>query len=499
MKLKKFQTQEFSGWKGLTKDNHLSTAFGSPKVEDAVMLRIMDYNYGLSLESFLRQFPTKLMEDDTEIVWKLVGSSRRNIPLVEARDFNGNVIGVDDMAGVNTEPFYLVFSEDYFADGNVVVGEKNEVYPLRVLADPKVEGTHYVYQVELMGGVVTGMPGDELQYGKRFSDDFSPVEKELSRKVGDVRFSTPIAMREEFSRIRLQHKVAGNKLNKKVAVGLPMRHDKTGKETVSNYWMHYEAWAVEEQFSSDKNHCIAYGTSNRTTNGEYLNYGKSGNILQTGAGVREQMSYGNTTYFNRFSIKLVEDILYNLDNNNTGKVVKKLYVLDTGKRGAMKFHKAVMDMASGWQAFGYFGGNDKVSLINKVSSDMHDNAFTAGFQFVQYDSPMGISVKVQINPMKDDPVRNKILHPEGGPAESYRYDIYSLGNTSIPNVQLVKVKGQEDFRGYQWGFRNPFTGQVDNQNMSFDEDAAVIHRYAVLGAVVYNPNDCVSLIPAILA
>ncbi|MDR2233933.1 MAG: hypothetical protein LBE56_12550 [Tannerella sp.] len=89
------------------------------------------------------------------------------------------------MAGINTEPFYLVFQEDYFADGNWLVGELNEEYLLIVKDDPKIEGSLYVYQVELAGGNVSGMPGSELQPGKRFSDEYSAVEKDLSRKVGD--------------------------------------------------------------------------------------------------------------------------------------------------------------------------------------------------------------------------------------------------------------------------------------------------------------------------
>ena len=36
-----------------------------------------------------------------------------------------------------------------------------------------------------MGGVTTGVPAERLQAGERFSVGFAPVERELSRKVGD--------------------------------------------------------------------------------------------------------------------------------------------------------------------------------------------------------------------------------------------------------------------------------------------------------------------------
>ncbi len=36
-----------------------------------------------------------------------------------------------------------------------------------------------------MGAVTSGIPAEELLAGKRFSVEYAPVERELSRKVGD--------------------------------------------------------------------------------------------------------------------------------------------------------------------------------------------------------------------------------------------------------------------------------------------------------------------------
>lgn len=65
-------------------------------------------------------------EDDNEYTWDVIGSSKRNIPLVEARDENGEVVTVSTeedkhkLIGAGTAPFYLVFPEDWFADGRLV-------------------------------------------------------------------------------------------------------------------------------------------------------------------------------------------------------------------------------------------------------------------------------------------------------------------------------------------------------------------------------------------
>lgn len=263
-----------------------------------------------------------------------------------------------------------------------------------------------------MGGVLTGMPAEELQLGKRFSDDFSPVEKDLSRKVGDIRFAAPISMRNEFSRIRLQHKVPGSMINKKLACGIPIKDPKTNKVRVENYWMHNVDWEFEQQFANDKNYCIMYGRSNRSFNGEYYNFGKSGNVLQTGAGIREQMEYSNTYFYNEFSLKLVEDALFELSTGILG-FKDRIFVLESGERGALQFSKAVAERVSGWQAFNYYRGDGQPPLIKNVPSEMHDNALSAGYQFVEYRAPMGVTVRVKTNPFYDDNVRNKIRHPLG--------------------------------------------------------------------------------------
>lgn len=136
------------------------------------------------------------------------------------------------------------------------------------------------------------MPAERLLAGERFSVEAAFVEKELSRKVGDVRFTSPISMRNEWSTIRIQHKVPGSMLNKKLAVGIPMVSQTEGGKlthTVATKWMHNVEWEVEQQFSEYKNNAIAFGRSNRNANGEYMNIGKSGNVIKTGAGLKAQI------------------------------------------------------------------------------------------------------------------------------------------------------------------------------------------------------------------
>jgi hypothetical protein len=91
------------------------------------------------------------------------------------------------------------------------------------------------------------------------------------------------------------------------------------------------------------------------------------------------------------------------------------------------------------------------------------------------------------------------MHPLGGPASSYIFDILDLGSSVSPNIQKCKIQGHPDeWRGYEAGMRNPFTGAWDNDHMTNDEDAAVIHKMADSGIVVWDPTRTMRIMPDIL-
>jgi hypothetical protein len=138
-------------------------------------------------------------------------------------------------------------------------------------------------------------------------------------------------------------------------------------------------------------------------------------------------------------------------------------------------------------------------MVKRTTSPLHENALAAGFQFTEFLAPNGVKLKINVDPMYDDPIRNKIMHPLGGPAYSYRYDIFDIGSMNQPNIFKVAVKGQEgDMTSYEWGLRNPFTGKIGNDFMSHDEDSATVHKMTTTGICVLDPTRTMSIIPAIL-
>lgn len=179
-----------TAWKGtVTKDNHLYGLFRTnPQMASDVMTVLMSSMHLPTLDTYLsKEVPVREYEDDSELFWDVVASSRRNIPLVEARRMDGTVVTADSAnVGVNFEPFYLVFPTDWFALGEVLWGELNEVYPVIVKEDGRQEGTNTVYLVEPFGAEgAKGIDANQLLAGKKFSWAYAPVEENFSRKVGD--------------------------------------------------------------------------------------------------------------------------------------------------------------------------------------------------------------------------------------------------------------------------------------------------------------------------
>lgn len=301
-------------------------------------------------------------------------------------------------------------------------------------------------------------------------------------------------MRNEFTQIRLKHKVSGDMMDAKVAMGMPIVNS-DGKVTTQTTWMFVEEWEFEKTWSEYKSNLLAYSVSNRNANGEYLDYDQSGEVIRMGDGIYPQCEVANTQYYNKFSIGVIEDVLYDLTENKLG-FGERTFILKTGQQGAIKFHKAVKEETSGW--FNMDVDAAQVGAIAKTTSPLHRNALKAGYQFTEWLAPNGITVKLDVDNSYDDRVRNKILIG-GKPAQSSRFDIWDIGTTSNANICKCTVANRPEITSHQWGLRDPFTGKYGNPYMSFDEDSAVIHRMGTFGALVYDPTRTVSLIPAVLA
>ena len=500
MAISKYVMTKGKSWSGLTLKNHIGAIYGLQPQLVSPLTTVLLQNSGMkNLDTTLSMFPEKVLDTADDFVWKVVGSEERNIPLVEAR-WNGAVVEANDTGvGAGRGTIELVFEEKYFSDVQIIAGIRPDTYQYRLISDAVEDGGNFIYQAELWGGQETlaGVPGDELVPGTRFSVESSYVEDELSIKGSDINFTSPYLMRNSVSTLRMEHKVSGAMIDCKVKpvywAGIETRDPNTGKVHKSITWMQEVYWQFEKQISRIKARTLMFGKTNRDENGKYLNIGKSGIAIKAGSGIREQMEVSNTTFYNKFSIRLLEDLLSELCEGKLDFGERK-FILRTGERGAAQFNRAVMAEASGWGALNF--DNSGINAIHKTSSKLHNNALSTGFQFTEWRAPNNIHVMLEVDPMYDDKVRNKILHPDGGVAESYRYDILYIGSMEEPNIQKIKVKGDDELRGYMAGIRDPFTGRRGG-TMQRMEDSATMTCMWGSGAMVKDPSRTASLIPAI--
>lgn len=498
------QRTGFTTWRGtVTKDNHIYALFNhSPQMADEAMRYLFSSMHLPTLNTYLSsEVPVREYEDDSELFYDIATSARRNIPLVEARNESGGTPNANDVLGKGGSRFYLVFPEDWFAFHEVLWGPLNEVYPVIVKEEGRIEGTNVVYCVEPYGAAaINGIPASYFTPGARFSYGYAPTERNLSRKMGDIRFSAPVRMSSEFSSVRIQHKVGGKELGKRLGVKIPFTKYVNGKPQTKYFdrWMYNVTWTLEETFEEYKNNALERGVSTRLENGEYSNFGPSGLPLKQGSGLREYQAAGNVQYFSKFNLDLLENALGVVSEGKIDFKQRK-FIIKTGERGLRMVNKAIKESTSGWtpivssQAPSYMTKGPETSFTNGNGVTVQD------FMVTRWISAGGLDVTLMYDATKDDPVTNKVMHPLGGTAESYRLDICYAGELDAPNVQKCVVKDMPDRRGYQWGpFYNPFTGQANNMNASYDEDSAVVHMISTLGLIVYDPTRMISLIPNIL-
>lgn len=493
LKISPLQMTDASNWSGITSATHFHKLYmESPQKASKLMTRIHNTNFGLDLDSYLDRFEPLVLDKDTDFTWDLIGTTRRNVPLVEARlTQSGNAVSAGDRPGLGASRFYMVFPERWFTDVHIIVGHKNEQYQLQVKSDPIAEGTNWLYEVELLTGSAQAfVPIEELEAGTRWSRDWSAVEMHLSKKGGGINFTSPLTMRNAFTMIRMQHTTPGNMISR--PFGAMWKHPNDPKK-VFKTWLDYQDFEFDRQYREEKNRMLMFARMNRGKNGQYLNRGKSGGVIQQGAGIRQQMESANTTFYNKFSIEKLEKILVDLSVNKLGKDQRN-FVLMTGEWGMRAFSKAVEEKANSWRPL-----FDQKRMYS-TSAQGVNMAFGFGGQFVEYMFTNNIKVSVIASSLYDDQERNKIKHPDGGVAESHRFDILDVGTVDgEPNIRKVYVKGQEDIWGYEPGLRDPYSPSgAKAKIMANSVDGYTNHRACVMAAMVKDPTKTASLIPSML-
>ena len=482
-----FPTIKYEGkdWSGLTSANNLAAMFGEKPIMVSNMLdTIYKVNLQDDLISKINSYPTLYLPDDREYTWMLMGADSKNIPLERATDLLGNSFTAASKPGQYNTSFYMYFPERIFFQTHVIVGEKPDLYHLLVRNDGDQRGSSWRYEVELLtGNRELYIPAAEIAANTRWSIDYSVSEQFMSKKGSDISFTSPFLMANRIGMIRKEHTVPGEMILKgeNEPVSFNWQYGVEGGQVKTfKTWLGKIDWEFDKAFRREKSRMLFFGKSNRSEDGKYLNLGDAGGEIKTGTGLRDQISPANIFNYTSFNIEQLVDFALSL---SVGKLPEdsRHFVIGTGEHGLKMVSRAI-EAYAGAQALDY----NRIPGITAGSKGGFERS-----QFVKYADINGISFEFIHIPWYDDYVRNKVYHPSGGLVESYRLTIMDFGTSSgNPNIQQVRLKGQDEVFAYLPGLRDPYTpggARTSPKLMASKVDGYEITRADWCGIKVHNP------------
>ena len=421
------------------------------------------------------------------------GIEERNYPLIGATIDAAGTIEVADThkAGYKGGSFYLWFQDDVFSPTGVLSSNHPEQFMLRIMSDGVQVGNKVRYQVQLTAEADSELfvPAAELVAGSRWVENYGLVEPELSVRGTDLTFSSHFELTNQTSVIRKNYEVPGNMILKGVNHPLVWKFVSDSGKSFDR-WLGKLDYEFYKQFRQDKARLLLYGKSMGLGGTPSLIKGESGNTVTSGMGLYEFMNSGNIKYYNKFSIdnltKYILDITYNMVGQSQRKIV-----VSTGEYGLYDFHSSLMNKAS---SYPWLQSNHNFQISgNKIS-------LKEG-QMINFGWINGIEVNVMLDKMKDNPIHNMQMHPEGGPITSRIYDIYDFGTTNgKANIQKLKVKDYEELYRYIPGMRDPFSpyNNLSAPGMAAtSKDGYSVFKQWIGGLHVANPKKTGRLIPSI--
>jgi len=492
-----FQLNDMTSWNGLTRETHLVNAFGDePQYLDKVVRNVFNVNYGMLFDEYLNQFDTKYVDEDKMYKWKLRGRDERNIPLLDIwEDENGTVVAgtTTSRIGINGQRFYMDFPEDYFSVTAVIRGAK-DLYHLRVMSDGiEITPNRFRYEFQLVTGDDSFfIPLNEVEKGSRWALSYGLSERYLSKDGADISFSSPFTMQNRISMFRMEHTVAGEMIDK--GKNKPLLFGFLGEDNqVRKAWIPELDYKFIADFKKRKNRMTFYGQSTLRQDGSSTMKGSSGNVIESGLGIRGQISATNKFAYDKLTFKQLRSILLEISIGRK-TMGDRHFVIGTGEYGLAMLHDMISE---------HLSANDYKWLNDTTGRGFSwtDNDIKVKFgQFRGFATINGIKVSFMHIDHYDDPVLNILQHPDGGPAESRRLTIMDVGSKTEPNIHKIRIKNFEPQYAYIPGLRDPFEkgGLTRMKKVASKVDGYDMMLMDKEGAVVVDPTRIVEFIPSII-
>lgn len=498
------QNQLFEGksWHDFTDKNHLIAAYDYDITQVFNRLeQVLDVNLGENFVSMIMEHGIHYIDRGKEYYeWYLENTHAQNYELLGSYEDEAMSRTIGTTAGhrpgANRSEFFLLFQDKPFGVTEIIVGMKPDLYRLWIVDDPKnVGGDRWLYRVQLISHNETQyIPADEILPGTFWSSDGGLVPETHSYTGFGPDFRSHGMLRNTLSQFRMKHKISGNMFDiKPMGFFVKGKNNKAEMLWISN--VEYEflkkaRWATAS--------IVMNGHSNVWADGSIGNIDKNGFTAKTGAGFKEQWLISNKhTWSTGPSMDFLNEIALDAV---VGKIKfdERKMIIKAGEYGLTTLSNMVMEKygANAWTSSRPWMGDNTGRAYTWNNNEVNVKAG----QVMGVATINGIQFSFVIDPGKDDLKRNKIMHPLGGPASSYEYDIMGFGSKDEKaNMQIVRRSGETPIWGAEEGIRgfyNEAGSFFSPKRLSTAVDASTIHYFEPgIGAIVWDPTKIIRYYP----
>jgi len=386
-------------------------------------------------EGFTAQLYSAITQKQSMLLNKVFGNPK----VIEAKELEWKVKGakkIPDTLVANADPneaikgraFELEFSRDLWKYGDEISpGDQTHKFQSRIVSNPYRKGNHFVYKVELSHA--DSIPSQYLEAGAQWSKLFSSYG-EAANQGGSTQLSGNFSMKTKVGKLRKEFQITDyawqHILNMTVT-------DSEGKE--HKYIEPYVMREVRSQWYDEIEKALVW---QRTTDYEL---DSTGNRVDKFPGLIEQIEeYGITWETNGVTLRSLEDFIYYLVYNKVSADTTKVIEFYTGRVGMANFSRMIeggIGNRNGW----VLQNDSNFAPVRRMSSPYHTNAFSYGYQFLEYRHPANIIVRPIVLDALDD--TSSFFEKDNGLPKSSQQmiflDVSGVGGES-ENIQILTPK-----------------------------------------------------------
>jgi hypothetical protein len=406
---------------GMTEQNNLATALLTmPEISKTLAYAFGPKKYALSYltQGMGRMSSTHKVIGNREFRWPLMGLLTKAVAIT-------SLVNGGSTPGINRTTFQVKLAEKLFALGDVLATHSRTL--VRVQTDPVQDGAEYIYTFQLINpDPASYVDPTDLVSGKEVSKEFSAFEE--NSEGGSDYETTPFWFENQMTTMRGEFSMSGGAQTDVMVlqVGGP---DKKG----SMLWMYEKEYQFMLKWNEYCERMLWYSEYNKDPQGQVHLPGANGRPVFMGSGILEQIAPSNKRTYTTLTEQIVREFLVDLMENARDAEQTK-FVGFCGYWFFEEFHKAMKNSLA----------SNGFTLVDTHFVSGSGQDLVLGGQFKTYRGLNGTELTLIHNPLYDNKVSNRKLHPiTKKPQESYRCTILDFGMYGGESNVSVVAKGAD--------------------------------------------------------